>query len=181
MSDIRDTREDRGDEAAPLLPSPREAEAGPGGTAPVKDAWQRGFLAATAASVVLGGLVLILLVASVIVMSGRPDNYYPPFDLYYYFAATAGFSIIAILHSATNLFGTRDGVPPPQGLAGILVDIFAGLFFLFQSLYSMQQLLYRRDSCLPNRPAPDPRCADWRRRAEPLFWTYLFVTFLFGY
>lgn len=91
---------------------------------------------------------------------------------------------MAIIHSIITLAGTKDSVPPPQGFTGILVDIFAGLFFLFHSLYGMQELLYHANRCRPpwdeKRPA-DPECEAWRRRAEPLFWVYLFVTFVFGF
>lgn len=79
------------------------------------------------------------------------------------------------------MLGTKNGVPPSQGFAGILVDIFAGLFFLFQSLYSMQHLLYNYSTCYGGRPTPISDCEAWRRRAEPLFWTYLFITLIFGY
>ena len=79
-------------ETAPLLPHIRSEEDGQTGVPSAEDdAWPRAFILATILSIVLGVLTLIFLVASMIVMSGHPDNYYPVFDIYYYFAPTAGF------------------------------------------------------------------------------------------
>lgn len=89
MSDQQNT--DGVNETAPLLPSTRSEEDGQGGATSTDDPWPRAFIVATIASLVSGVLTLIFLVASMIVMSGRPENYYPVFDIYYYFAPTAGF------------------------------------------------------------------------------------------
>lgn len=93
------------DETAPLLPSAHTAEGGQDATTPAKDAWQRAFNLTTITAIVSGVLTLIFLVASIIVMSGRPYNYYPSFDLYYYFAPTAGF--VRVLPPSQDDFAIR--------------------------------------------------------------------------
>lgn len=91
---------------------------------------------------------------------------------------------IACIHSGLVLL---DDAPLRATIAGILVDIFAGLYFLFQSLYGMQQLLvrplYGYKWCRPVYGAPPPSlddCEKWRVRIEPVIWTYLSVTLAFG-
>lgn len=88
MSEPRNN--DNVNETSPLLHNPdrEEAQIGP---APVKDAWQRVFILATITSVASGVLTIVFLIASSIVLTGQPDDYHPPFDLYYYFAPIAGF------------------------------------------------------------------------------------------
>ncbi|OIW27111.1 hypothetical protein CONLIGDRAFT_496838 [Coniochaeta ligniaria NRRL 30616] len=173
-------------ERAPLLGSRRDAAAEweTGGVPAVL--LQRSFVLATMASLIAGTFTVVFLIASMIIVSYRPRDYYPPYELNYYFASTAGWSIIAIIHSAFTLIRIRAGDTPPRGLAGILVDVVAGLYFLFQSLHGMQNFLQRDNfGCHvpwrsdPRRPA-DPDCDVWRARAEPVFWCYLVFLFIFG-
>ncbi len=90
-----------------------------------------------------------------------------------------------MLHSGFTLIRINAGDTPSRSWAGILVDVVAGLYFLFQSLYGMQQFLegdlYGYYGCHPwdNGP-PSPGCEAWRARAEPVFWCYLVVLFIFG-
>jgi hypothetical protein len=77
-----------------------------------------------------------------------------------------------MLHSGFTLVWIRAGDAPTGSLAGILVDVIAGLYFLFQSLYGMQQLLQGHDygyfGCQPpNEALAD--CNAWRAWAESLF------------
>ncbi|KAB5566067.1 hypothetical protein GE09DRAFT_1283938 [Coniochaeta sp. 2T2.1] len=157
-------------ERAPLLGMARHHDTPP-------DSFRRAFFLATAASLVAGALTIVLLITTMIIMSNRPRDYYPPYEVYYSFAPIAGCSIIALVHSGTTFLRLRGGDSPPRGLAGILVDVFAGLYFLFQSLYGMQQFLYSGSyGCHapwygdPNRPV-DPDCDVWRSRAEPVVWS----------
>ncbi|KAH8901809.1 hypothetical protein BR93DRAFT_932761 [Coniochaeta sp. PMI_546] len=147
---------------------------------------QRTFVLATRTSLIAGLLTIVFLIASMIIVSYRPRDYYPPYQLNYYFATTAGWSIIAVIHSSFTLIQIRAGNTPSHGLAGILVDVVAGLYFLFQSLYGMQNFMQRDNfGCHvpwrsdPRRPG-DPDCDTWRTRAEPVFWCYLFVLLIFG-
>lgn len=80
-----------------------------------------------------------------------------------------------------------DGAPLRGTIAGILVDVFGGLYFLFQSLYGMQQFLehprYGYSGCRPVYGTPPPSlddCENWRARVEPVIWTYLFLTLALG-
>jgi hypothetical protein len=82
-----------------------------------------------------------------------------------------------------------DGGQLRATITGILVDIFVGLYFLFQSLYGMQQLLpprgyYWLSGCRdPSGRPPTPsldECEAWRARVEPIFWIYLFITLVLG-
>ncbi|KAB5542784.1 hypothetical protein GE09DRAFT_226265 [Coniochaeta sp. 2T2.1] len=166
-------------ETAPLLGMARHHDTPP-------DSSRRAFFLATVASLVAGALTIVLLIITMIIMSNRPRDYYPPYEVYYSFAPIAGCSIIALVHSGTTLIRLRSGDSPSRGLAGILVDVFAGLYFLFQSLYGMQQFLYSGSyGCHapwygdPNRPV-DPDCDVWRSRAEPVIWCYLVAILVFG-
>ncbi len=79
-----------------------------------------------------------------------------------------------------------DGAPLRGTIAGILVDVFGGLYFLFQSLYGMQRFLeqprYGYGGCRPvyGNPPPSPDCEAWRKRVEPVIWVYLSVTLVLG-
>ncbi|KAK3935365.1 hypothetical protein QBC46DRAFT_346709 [Diplogelasinospora grovesii] len=170
-------------ERAPLLGARRDAadEQASSGLPPA--VLHRSFVSATMASLIAGSLTMVFLLVSMIVMSNRPSDYYPPYEVYYHFAPTAGWSIIAMLHSGFTLIRIRAGDTPSRSVAGILVDVVAGLYFLFQSLYGMQQLIegdnYPYFGCRP-RDVPHPDCDAWRARAEAVFWCYLFVLFVFG-
>jgi hypothetical protein len=92
-----------------------------------------------------------------------------------------------MLHSGFTLVRVKAGDTPSSSLAGILVDVVAGLYFLFQSLYGMQQFIdgdyYGYYGCHDDHrygSTPHPGCDAWRARAEPVFWCYLFVLFVFG-
>jgi hypothetical protein len=80
-----------------------------------------------------------------------------------------------------------DGAQLRGTITGILIDVFAGLYFLFQALYGVQQFLdhdsYGYTGCRarygePSRPLDE--CERWRARTEPVIWIYLFVTLVFG-
>jgi hypothetical protein len=49
----------------------------------------RPFVLATTASLIAGTLTIVFLIASMIIVSYRPRDYYPPYELNYYFASTA--------------------------------------------------------------------------------------------
>ncbi len=51
---------------------------------------QHAFVVATMASLIAGTLTIVFLIASMIIVSYRPGDYYPPYELNYYFASTAG-------------------------------------------------------------------------------------------
>lgn len=51
---------------------------------------QRTFVLATRTSLIAGLLTIVFLIASMIIVSYRPRDYYPPYQLNYYFATTAG-------------------------------------------------------------------------------------------
>lgn len=191
-------------ESAPLLGDDRSQRETPRGIGVANAGIPRQYLAhCTLASMIMGALTVVLLVASMIVMMNRPEDYYPPFELYYYFAPTAGWvslshceqhaaghglmnlqSIIAVMHSSITWVSIKLATPSSQSLTGIIVDALASSYLLFQSLYGMQQFMLRGRSpsrvCQPTRPGNSTGCADWAKRAEPLFWTYLVATFLFA-
>jgi hypothetical protein len=80
-----------------------------------------------------------------------------------------------------------DGAPLSGTIAGMLIDIFAGLYFLFQSLYGMQQIIREgRDGytgCRPPYKSPSDsldECNKWRAGVMPVVWLYLFATLALG-
>ena len=79
-----------------------------------------------------------------------------------------------------------DGAPLSGTIAGILVDVFAGLYFLFSSLYGLQRLLgrprYEYNGCREGYSPPIDigECEKWRVRVEPVIWTYLLITLVLG-
>jgi hypothetical protein len=79
-----------------------------------------------------------------------------------------------------------DGAPLRGTIAGMLIDVWAGLYFLFQSLYGMQQLMRDgRDGWTGCRAPYDPsdsieKCNKWRAGIMPMVWIYLFATLALG-
>lgn len=90
---------------------------------------------------------------------------------------------ISCLHSGLVLL---DGAPLRGTVTGILVDVFAGVYFLFESLYSMQLSLQGGwqgyHPCRTYGTPPDrlDACEKWYARVVPVVWTYLFVTLVLG-
>ncbi len=88
------------------------------------------------------------------------------------------------MHSGLVLL---DGAPLRGTVAGILVDVFCGLYFLFQSLYGIQQFVeiprYGYSGCRPVYGNPPPSlddCEKWRASVEPVLLTYLVITLVLG-
>ncbi|KAH8881803.1 hypothetical protein GQ53DRAFT_832105 [Thozetella sp. PMI_491] len=144
------------------------------------------FRIATMTSCVTSVLTVIFAITTVALVAAGPPDYYPPSELYYSAAPIAGFAIIAGLYSGSVLV---DGAPLRGTITGILIDIFGGIYVLFQSLYIMQQFLgfphyyYSGGRCRPfygNPPPPPTDCKAWEKKVLPVFVIYLLIALVFG-
>jgi hypothetical protein len=92
------------------------------------------------------------------------------------------------MHSGLVLMS---GAAPLATITGILVDIFAGFYLLFQGLVAMQALVYEGGNCRvvppypPRYPPPPPPslqpCYSWLQLVQPFLWIAFTLTFLLGY
>jgi hypothetical protein len=171
-------------ETTPLLQGDPESQTPGPAQDPILIRRQHAFRIATLSSLSFGTFTILLALIFLVLFANAPAGYSYPWYIVSSLAPVSGFGLVAAIHS---LLAVIDGSPLRGSLFGILVDIFAGLYFLFEGLWILVFQATSRsngtgwyEGCRNYGRGDYEGCVAWERGVRPLIWIYPMALLGFG-